>query len=282
MLLTIPYRGKKELEVRYEGATRFTVDFTDFATKISILIEENIVDPELRSWIVPTFSTTTQNDIIVTSIVIMGTLQHYFQYGSACCCGIPSVKLPGEKSDYEYILRRLDKLEQCGDEPLQFSRLLRPILTRFIRSMDEPDSPDVIDLWHNVCLINGGSGVDYYNGWIPAFCFWNKEGRVQLGSQSTLRQHYSQRQSLYGPRVLCLDDIYYGEIASTQVPAGYVKLPVDIHDNRQKVKAKMLSGSVGINCPSSGRIWLVRMVGLELIPCRRIQHGSYTSLETSY
>lgn len=217
------------------------------------MIEKEIVDPELRAWIIPTFSTTTQNDVVVASIVMMGTLQHYFRYKARIICGIPSVKLLGEKSDYEIILRRLDKLELYGDEATQFAQLLRPVVARLVHSMDEPENPDVVAFWRNVCVVNNGSGFETYNGWISAFCFWSSEGKAQLASQSALREK-SQRRSLVGREFLSLDDVYYGEIRSTEVPAGYVKLPVEIDDNGLEVSAEMISGSVGISCTSSGRI----------------------------
>ncbi|KAI1131420.1 hypothetical protein F5Y10DRAFT_66447 [Nemania abortiva] len=251
----VAHEGKKLLEIKYMKASRFQVDFADFAIKINNLLEKNIVDPELRAWIVPTFSTTTQADTIVSSIVMMGTLQHYFRYRSCITCGIPSVKLLGEKSDYEDILGRLDKLEQYGDEPTQFGQLLRPILTRIIRSMDEPDSPDVIDFWRNICVVRNGSGFQTYNGWITAFCFWDKEGRAQLTSQSELKQKLSSNmRRRTGRETLYLDDVCYGQIYSQGVPAAYVKLPVEINDHGQEIEAEMISGSVGIRCTSSGRV----------------------------
>lgn len=39
------------------------------------LIEENIVDPSLREWIIPNFSNTTMTDTTVASIVMMATLK---------------------------------------------------------------------------------------------------------------------------------------------------------------------------------------------------------------
>jgi hypothetical protein len=35
----------------------------------------NVIDPELRTWIVLVFSTTTQSDEVVAAILIMGAMQ---------------------------------------------------------------------------------------------------------------------------------------------------------------------------------------------------------------
>ncbi|KAI1742870.1 hypothetical protein F4680DRAFT_385285 [Xylaria scruposa] len=247
----VAHEGQKNLVVKYDGADRYSIDFADFALKIGDLMEENIVDPELRRWITPAFSTTTQHDVVISSIVMMGMLQHYFKYTCFATCGIPSITLLGEKSDYEKILARLDKLEQYGDEPSAFTRLLKPILRRFMSSFDEPNRQEVRDFWRDICSVESMSGSDKYNGWISAFCFWDSQGKSQLSSQSRLKEWY-ERDDDWLP-ALCLDDIYYGYINSDQVPPGYTTLPVKIIDHGTEIEAEMISGSVGINCTSSGR-----------------------------
>lgn len=89
-------------------------------------------------------------------------------------CGIPSITLLGEKSDYESLLVRLEKLATLGHEPHTVARLLRPILTQFIKAFDEPP---VMDFWTKICHYNGGSGSTYIGGWITAFCAWGAEGK---------------------------------------------------------------------------------------------------------
>ena len=68
------HEGKKELIIQALG-NRYSVDFGYMARQMTTLIDENIVDPTLREWILPNFSTTTVNDIIVSSIVMMATLK---------------------------------------------------------------------------------------------------------------------------------------------------------------------------------------------------------------
>ncbi|KAK7917658.1 hypothetical protein PG985_011266 [Apiospora marii] len=142
----VAHEGQKELQIVYEHATRYTVDFADFAQQISGLISESVVDDEICRWITPNFSTTTGDDIV----------------------------------DYEDILRRLDKLAHYGKEPDALSDLLRPILRCFIRSFDDPEHPDVRSFWGKICDAHSGSGFNCYSGWITAFCFWNGQGERQV------------------------------------------------------------------------------------------------------
>lgn len=76
-----------------------TLDFAKFAKEMSCAIEDHILDKRLREWIMPAFSTTTDNDKVIASIVFMGAMIKYFTYGGMTSCGLPSVTLLGEKSD---------------------------------------------------------------------------------------------------------------------------------------------------------------------------------------
>ena len=119
-------------------------------------------------WILPDFTTTTLNDTIISSVLMMSTLKtyahqirrhhritlkyfsvyiSYFNYKMSLLCGIPSVTLEGEKSDWELLLARADKLDSFGEEPKAWAVLLRPILTRFVRAFD--GKPNV-DFWSRV------------------------------------------------------------------------------------------------------------------------------------
>ncbi|KAI1856066.1 hypothetical protein JX265_011963 [Neoarthrinium moseri] len=126
------HKGKKNLVVTYNAPNRYNVDYADLAKQIGVLVSQNVVDAEIKGWITPAFTTTTQHDIV----------------------------------DYEEILRRLDKLALYVKEPTQFGNLLKPTITLFIRSFDEPDNQQIIDFWGQICDEEHGSGFDTYTGWI--------------------------------------------------------------------------------------------------------------------
>lgn len=95
----VAHEGKKELAVIFGSGNRYTVDYGDFAKRMTLEIEKNIVDPELREWALPVFTTTTDNDLVVASVLLMGVAQKYFNYTGIIKCGLPSVTLLGEKAD---------------------------------------------------------------------------------------------------------------------------------------------------------------------------------------
>ncbi|KAK3710978.1 hypothetical protein LTR37_009999 [Vermiconidia calcicola] len=262
----VAHEGKKELSLEYPG-TRYSFDFSIFAEQMGQLIQENVIDPELREWLMPNFSTTTRHDIVVNSIIMMGTMQKYFEYFCCFTCGLPSVTLLGEKSDYELIEKKLEKLCSFGQETTDFCHLLQPILRRFVSSFENPASKDSIDFWgqhHNM------SGSDTMSGWITAFCFWKVDGSRQ--ARPMHRSLTGEEREIPGIHVihlvpgfgeksfsnedcrLVIDGQVYPQLdLDNGITAGFCKVPVKIDDNGDEIDAEMIAGAVGITCTSSGK-----------------------------
>jgi len=90
-------------------------------------LEKNVVDPSLRAWILPKFSTTTTTDTIVASVIMMSSMKKYFDFKFCLMCGLPSVTLEGKKEDWEDILRRpVEKLKEYGVEAIGWYHLALP------------------------------------------------------------------------------------------------------------------------------------------------------------
>lgn len=225
----VDHKGKKKLE-----AVSHIADFARLAVQMGEIIGKNVVDPELKDWILPGFSTTTDSDIVVGSILFMGTMQKYFDYQLTVICGLPSVTLLGCVEDWENILNRLDKLDLLGNEPRQFATMLRPILRRMIQSFTDPTSTEVLDFWNTIVHRNVmGSGTDHLSGWLTAFCFWDEEGTAK------------------GTHNRVLEGVTYPTVEVDKVPAGFASVPVSVDDRGHKYEATMVAGSVGILATSS-------------------------------
>ncbi|KAF9484828.1 hypothetical protein BDN70DRAFT_797078 [Pholiota conissans] len=238
----VTHEGKKRLTVKAPGS-RYTVDFGALAVQMSTLIDEKIVDKDLKEWILPDFTTTTMNDTIICAVYMMSTLQEYFSYGIDLICGIPSVTLEGEKSDWEKLLSRIDKLKDFGAETEAWAYLLRPILRRFVNAFD--GNPD-IEFWEKVCHYqHHGSGASYLSGWITAFCVWDSKGRCSGSPSSAYPSRLSQYEDPEEDQ-LFLDGVEYGTIETDRVPSGYSQVDVDLDDNGAKFDCMMVSGHMGM------------------------------------
>ncbi|CAI7565324.1 unnamed protein product [Penicillium glandicola] len=228
-----------------------TVDFGEMALSMIELMDKR-VNPELRSWIMPTFSTTTVADEVVAAILMMGSMQKYFTYQFTLRCRIPSVTLLGEREDWALMVTKLAQLALLGDEPARFAQLLRPVLNNFVASFDNPEAPDVLSFWSKGADRRGGaSGPTYLTGWISVFCFWDNDAKL-LYPESILpacSQEFKTRDTELG-----LDQALSRCINTDRVPLGYVSVPVTVDAQGNKFDAAMLAGLIGTQATSSGAL----------------------------
>jgi hypothetical protein len=233
----VAHEGEKKLIVHAAG-TRYTVDFGNLAHQMTGVIHQNVVDKDLKDWILPNFTTTSNNDTVVCAVLMMATLKTYFSYRISLSCGIPSVTLEGEKEDWEKLLARLDKLDEFGAEPTAWAGLLRPILKRFVMAFDgEPD----IDFWGRVCHVHrGGSGPSCLSGWLTAFCVWDSKGKW-LGP--SLNEPALTSWTMHGTiTALVLDGAVYSIIETDKIPTGFCEVDVELDDNGEIFDCMMVSG----------------------------------------
>lgn len=251
----VEHEGQRKLEVK-SGGSLHTADFGFLAECMAHLMAQNVKDAELRACVMPSFSTTTDTDRIVASALFMGAVQKYFTYQMTLECGIPSVTLLGEVADYEDILARLDKLEQLGDEPTCFAKMLRPILRHMILSFREPTNPEVISFWNRIATRDDRmSDQDYLSGWITAFCYWSAEGQTQYPyteEDSVEKEDDSVNEFLQDSKFghylegCVLDSVVYAKVDTEDVPSGFAAVPVTVDDNGTMHECTMLAGFFGI------------------------------------
>jgi len=252
----VAHQGKKELSIDIRPHLIRDIDMGRFAQAMTHLIQENVVDPQLRELIMPNFSTTTDNDRSVASIVMMGTLQSYFDYGLRGGCGFPSVTLQGEKSDWEEILLKVQQLSKYGSLATEWTRLLIPVIQYMIASFTQPTSPDVKGFWLRACHAAGADGsesVSTLSGWITAFCFFDEGGRRTSEYSDEEMSKWGGEVSIAERQRLVLGDVAYPVIGPEDIPKGVVSVPVTVQDYATGVEHKttMVAGSVGM-MPSAG------------------------------
>ena len=131
----VAHEGKKDIRLESSGSM---TDAAVFVPEFIKEIRKHITDTTVYRWIVPDFSTTTDNDRVVGAAVLMGAMKNYFAYYNACLRGIPRVTLDGMKADWEEVLRRVDKLAEYGDECVLWHRALVPVLQNIVKTFDDP------------------------------------------------------------------------------------------------------------------------------------------------
>lgn len=244
--------GKKSLTLNVQNG-----DFGKLAEDITREIEKNATSPEMREWIMPAFTTTTATDTVVASALLMGAIPEYSCDLAPSECysqTFPPVTLFGEQSDWEELYKKLDKLETFGTEPAQFGSLLKPVISRFIKSFNDPNGDDVVGFWGHM-ISDASSNAGEYFGWISAFCFWSKEG------EDLHDRHIQFR----GGRGFTLDGVIYHNIDSSQIQPVYVSVPVKVNDNGKELDTIMIAGSVGTRYTSSDGAGTGSGVGLDSV-----------------
>lgn len=221
------------------------------------LLHESIKDPALEDWIMPNFTTTTDTDMLAASIIMMGTMQKYFVYGLEIMCGIPSVTLLGEESDWLDIHRRLDYLSTFASGHPQLAAwqsARRSLVSKMVETFRVPDSADVVRSWRRAVHASedGYSGEKNLSGWILAFVFWDTDGTLLGGCRPS--QIWQDSVAKHG------DEWWYGENAYypvlwNRVPAALVHVPIHVRDDNEKYMAKAVAGSIGYTVWDSAEIF---------------------------
>ncbi|KAF2266506.1 hypothetical protein CC78DRAFT_531618 [Lojkania enalia] len=241
----VDFKGKRKLKI---DQPEFNIRV--FCLRMTELIAENVKDPLLKEWIMPTFTTTTDTDRVTAATIMMGTMQKYFVYFNAITCGIPSVTLLGEKSDWEDILERVSYLGKFGlehEELLIWNSVLAGIVSKFVETFDAPDSLEVVKFWQGAVhhYVDDYLGEKRITGWIQAFCFWNAEGKPLVANNvrritADWRMGVRQEGSKFW-----FDGVRLGELDWEEIPAGFAHVPIHIKCCNEKFMGKLIAGSIG-------------------------------------
>lgn len=231
----VSHEGKKQLTVCTMGTLR-NANYSLLSKMMSEQIGQNIKDPSVKDWVIPRFTTTTDNDVVCGSIVLMATTQAYFAYRFHLCCGLPQVTLEGTVDDWKEIEKRAERLVEFDNPDKHLSRwypLLQDVLSNFTKSSKgEPD----LKWWNRVCsYTGGGSGPTYLSGWVTVFCFFNEKG-----------EPISNTGSLHHGSIL--DDSEdlrrqnWSKIDTNNIPSGIISTDLVIDDNGTEYQCTISAG----------------------------------------
>ncbi|KAF1948149.1 hypothetical protein CC80DRAFT_521285 [Byssothecium circinans] len=216
----VTHQGKRELLI---DATPFSLD-----DEMARLIDENTVDLGLKEWILPDFSTTTDNDRAVAAITLMGVMGSYFSYWLRAGCGFPSVTLLGGREDWTKLRRRIDRLPKYHPDTAEWAALLVPVIDGMY--MVTPDT---------------------LSGWITAFCIWQNDGRHthRFSDHKPESEIHSNGNFTVGSRkTFTLDGVTFPIISQHSLLKSVVRAKVCIQDANSKMEydTTMIAGCVGM------------------------------------
>ena len=118
-----------------------------FAEKISKLTNNKFTD-----LLVGNFSTTNNVSLTVSQMVLMDSLQKYFDYTLSTMCGIPEIRLTGTKKDWEIVKNKASGvLKLIPDLNAWINGSLNEVLDHFVNAFD--DKIDTI-FWNSIYKSN--------------------------------------------------------------------------------------------------------------------------------
>lgn len=236
--LFVTHEGKEEILVEDFSWQRVVKGFGQ-------AIQDRVKTDWLLDWIMPGFSTTRDNDELTATVLMMGLMQHHFEFVGSIICGLPRVTLLGTKHDWELLHGKLGHMKDWGEEPEAFARNLEPILAMFVKSWEEPESEEVKSFWNQIVRAHSrftcGSAPEYdISGWITAFMHWKVDG--------TLRDQSANMTELVSSTMRW--NKTYPRMELEDVTIGYAKAPLKMMDYPgpgENTSAFLLAGNIGVH-----------------------------------
>lgn len=210
----------------------------DYSQQIEQSEAQRKPSPEFQEWIKPKFEgSTTTNDEIVYSALMLATSSASVSEATPFRCGIPSVTLRGQLDHWQSIERRVLDMEQfsgSNQEALAWRQLLLPVVRGFVHSYTEPESPDTLYFWRTIVNdVENGSTGETIAGWLSAFCYFDRHGKSNVTGPSA-----SDEPPVY------LFDLPYPRIPLANISGAFVAHPATVDRNGHVCDAKILAGSV--------------------------------------
>lgn len=162
----VEHEGKKTLSVRRDdflfnsSSNNWDGVIDEFADKI----KQNLKS-ESRNLFDANFSTTNHVNSMCSKVVLMAAMQEYFSYKLTTLCGIPEIKLLGEKDDWKLIKEKILDLNSTITSLSVWYNQLSDLIQNFIDAFDGNINND---FWDKIYKTTGGSGGPYISGWILA------------------------------------------------------------------------------------------------------------------
>ncbi|KAF4987415.1 hypothetical protein FGRMN_10376 [Fusarium graminum] len=227
-------------------------------------IQKSVKTEWMLNWIMPGFSTSTRKDETTATVLMMGLMQHFFEYEGMLVCGIPSVTLLGERQDWIKLMDKLEYLKEFGEEPARFADKLRPIMKRFVQTWDEPASEEVKMFWEQIVRASKkwscGEGANEWNvsGWITGFLHWDRDGGTR-GAYENFYEDEEEEEEIKVEEIqmgivsndwtVTIDGVEYVPESLDAITIGYAKAPFEMVNYPHPgvdTQAYLLAGNIGV------------------------------------
>merc|ERR1711962_203082 len=180
----VEHQGKKTIEVKLPGSLS-NIDYSWLFDQFSEGIRHNIKTPGYVDIMKADFTTTTPDQLIVSQIMLMSSLQKYFDFCMSTKCGIPGVDMKGTLDDWNQLVKKTVDLKLMLEpimndlELSQWFTLTLDMLKKLVNTFE--GNPDK-EWWSHILSWNEtyGSGArSWWSGWMIDFLMAGKAEKPQ-------------------------------------------------------------------------------------------------------
>ena len=222
--LFVEHEGRKKLTVVVDNCK---IDFDKFFKDMTNLIQDNIKADGFVDAIRSDFSTSTSTNKIVSEIMVMTSMQEFFEYEMMMLCGIPYIEFMGAEDDWKNLKVKLLKLKKMLD-PIHVeiglegwwddvAGVLDKILDTVTGNVDKEWWSNIIRVTEGARFGSGGQRRMLYDGWFITKLLNNENGIRKL----------------------------------SKLPSGLASVPLTINDNGHISYAAIVSGIAGMKVDAS-------------------------------
>lgn len=172
--LFVAHEGKKEIFIDV-GPTLSGIDYSWLFNQFSSGIKANIKNPAYADIVQADFSTSSPDQVISCQVMLMASLQKYFDYSFGTRCGIPGVEMTGSEDDWIRLAEKTKNLEALLMpimEEIGLSKWFAATHRTLAKLLDTYRKNPDVEWWSHVLSWNRtyGSGArSWWSGWMIDF-----------------------------------------------------------------------------------------------------------------
>ncbi len=231
----VRHEGKEKIRVRRDDFVKGepSNDWPAMISELSARIHEHV--GKKSDLVVADFSTTGPVERAASEVVLLDTLQSYFDYNCATMCGIPQITLLGTAEDWLWVRTKAEVLAEF--DLAAWTRHLLPVLDRITRTAQgHVDSA----FWQSFYKRNDNSGGPYVTGWINVFFPY-----VKTFNPRTMRDETSWNETV-GRWKEGLDATFGGGPTMHNFPTGLSSAPFTWDYLEREIAMVLTGGFTGV------------------------------------
>ena len=169
----VTHSAKKQIKIIVKSFTG--LDYSWLFNQFTEQIAANIKLPGYVKLIESDFSTTSSQQLITSQIMVMASVQKYFDYVVATRCGIPGVEMIGTVEDWEKLVTKFEGLKKLLEpiiEDLELTVWFSKTKTVLDKLLETYNGVPDKEWWTHILSYkhNNESGQRYWwTGWMAEF-----------------------------------------------------------------------------------------------------------------